>query len=152
MTEDQRRALAPLLFELGPMLEIFSELEAGDASHYTPALHLGLTEWRRIKEAFQPLLSRPDHIGSRREGRRKWCARFGIADAVPLLRCTGGRVAPIGERLQRIAHAGCRRRLRPRGRPSSPRHRAPVSRIRAETTGCVSGDQLARQGAPRKRR
>ena len=66
MTEDQRRALAPLLFELDPMLEIFSELEAGDASHYTPALHLGLTEWRRIKEAFQPLLGRPGHIGSRR--------------------------------------------------------------------------------------
>jgi len=40
MTEDQRRALAPLLFELGPMLETFSELEEGDASHYAPALHL----------------------------------------------------------------------------------------------------------------
>ena len=53
MTEDQRRALAPLLFELGPMLESFSELEAGDAGHYGPALHLGLTEWRRIKEAFR---------------------------------------------------------------------------------------------------
>jgi hypothetical protein len=116
MTEDQRRALAPLLFELGPMLEIFSELEAGDASHYTPALHLGLTEWRRIKEAFQPRLGRPD--------------------AVPRLRCTGGQAAPIGERLRRTAHAGCRRRLRPRSRRSPPRHRGPVSRVR--------------QGAPRK--
>ena len=48
MTEVQRRALAPLLFELGPMLEIFSELEEGDASHYAPAMHLGLTEWRRF--------------------------------------------------------------------------------------------------------
>jgi hypothetical protein len=66
MTEDQRRALAPLLFKLGPILEVFSELEEGDASHYAPALHLGLTEWRRIKEAFQPLLRRPDHIGCRR--------------------------------------------------------------------------------------
>jgi hypothetical protein len=112
MTEDQGRALAPLLFELSPMLEIFSELEAGDASHYTPALHLGLTEWRRIKEAFQPLLSRPDHIGSRQERSRKWCARFGIADGVPLLRCTRGQPAPIGERLQRIAHAGCRSKRR----------------------------------------
>ena len=138
MTEDQRRALAPLLFELGPMLEIFSDLEAGDASHYTPALHLGLTEWRRIKVAFQPLSDRPDHIGSRQERSRKWCARFGIADGVPLLRCTGGQAAPIGERLQRIAHAGCRRRLRPRSRRSPPRRRAPVSRVR--------------QGAPRKRR
>jgi hypothetical protein len=35
------------------MLETFSELEEGDASHYAPALHLGLTEWRRIKDAFQ---------------------------------------------------------------------------------------------------
>jgi hypothetical protein len=70
MTEDQRRALAPLLFELGPMLETFSELEEGDASHYAPALHLGLTEWRRIKEAFQRLLGRPDHIGSRQERSR----------------------------------------------------------------------------------
>jgi hypothetical protein len=34
MTEDQRRALATLLFELGPMLEIFSDVEEGDASHY----------------------------------------------------------------------------------------------------------------------
>ena len=66
MTENQLRALAPLLFELGPMLEIFSELEEGDASHYAPAMHLGLTEWRRFKEAFQPLLGRPDHIGCRR--------------------------------------------------------------------------------------
>jgi hypothetical protein len=46
------------------------------------------------------------------------------------LRCTGGQAAPIGERLQRIAHAGCRRRLRPRSRRSPPRHRGPVSRIR----------------------
>ena len=29
MTEDQRRALAPLLIKLGPMLEVFSELERG---------------------------------------------------------------------------------------------------------------------------
>jgi hypothetical protein len=115
MTEDQRRALAPLLFELGPMLEVFSELEEGDASHYTPALHLGLTEWRRIKEAFQPLLGRPDHLGSRQERSRTWCALL---------------TAPIGERLQRIAHAGCRRRLRPRSRRSPPRHRGSVSRIR----------------------
>jgi hypothetical protein len=84
------------------MLEIFSELEEGDASHYAPALHLGLTEWRRIKEALQPLLGRPDHIGSRQERSRTWCARFGIADAVPLLRCTGGQAALIRERLQRI--------------------------------------------------
>jgi hypothetical protein len=47
------------------MLEVFSELEEGDASHYAPALHLGLTEWRRIKEAFRPLLARPDHISCR---------------------------------------------------------------------------------------
>ena len=53
IAQTQRRALAPLLFALGPMLETFSELEEGDASHYAPALHLGLTEWRRIKEAFQ---------------------------------------------------------------------------------------------------
>jgi hypothetical protein len=83
MTEDQRRALAPLLFEIGPMLEIFSDLEEGDASHYTPALHLGLTEWRRITEAFQPLL--------------------GVANAVPLSRCTGGQVAPIEERFSALA-------------------------------------------------
>jgi hypothetical protein len=102
MTEDQRRALAPLLFELGPMIEIFSELEEGDASHYAPALHLGLTEWRRIKEAFQPLLGRPDDIGSRQERSRTWCATFRIADVVPLLRCTGGQAALIRERLQRI--------------------------------------------------
>jgi hypothetical protein len=129
-TEDQRRALAPLLLKLRPMLDILSELEEGDASHYAPALHLGLTEWRRIKEAFQPLLGRPAHIGSRRERSRTSCARFGIADAVPLSRSTGGQVALIGERLQRIAHAGCRRRLRPRSRRSTPRHRGPVSRIR----------------------
>ena len=70
MTEDQRRALAPLLFELRPMLEIFSELEEGDASHCAPALHLALTEWRRIKEAFQPLLGRPDYIDCREETSR----------------------------------------------------------------------------------
>jgi hypothetical protein len=52
MTEDQGRALVPLLSKFGPMSEVFSELEEGDAGHYAPALHLGLTKWRRIKEAF----------------------------------------------------------------------------------------------------
>jgi hypothetical protein len=118
MTEDQRRALIPLLSKLGPMLEVFSELEEGDASHYAPALHLGLTEWRRIKEAFQPLLAWPDHISCRRKRSRTRGATFGIADSVPLLRCAGGHAAPIGERRQRSAHAGCRRRLRPRSRRS----------------------------------
>jgi hypothetical protein len=130
MTEDQRRALAPLLFELGPMLENFSELEEVDANHYAPALHLGLTEWRRIKQAFQPLSGRQDHMGSRQERSSMWSATFGMADAVPILRCTGCEAAPIGERVQSIAHAGCRRRLRPQSRRSPPRHRGPVSRLR----------------------
>jgi len=90
MTEDQRRALAPLLFELRPMLEIFSELEEGDASHYAPALHLALTEWRRIKEAFQPLLGRPDYIDCREEtsrGDRQEACRRASFPTHPALSC-----------------------------------------------------------------